>query len=228
MKDELSLKNLKIDIDRLLKLGFKRKNNYYIHEKMILDNSFNLIIKIYDDNVIKSDVIDTATGYKFTPYYIKDLNGNFVGTIKDEYDNIITKIKESCSYKNIFKSRNANLIINYVKEKYEDELEFLWQKFPNNAIFRNKDNNKWYAALLTVKKSKLGINEEGETEIIDLLLESEKIEKMVDNKQYYPGYHMNKKHWITVDLNGFVSIEKIYELIDNSYQLSKNKSKRKR
>ena len=30
------------------------------------------------------------------------------------------------------------------KEKNNDELEFLWEKFDNNAICRNKQNNKWY------------------------------------------------------------------------------------
>ncbi len=39
----------------------------------------------------------------------------------------------------------------------------------------------------------------------------------------FAGYHMNKKHWITIKLDGSVNINEIYELIDNSYNLSKNK-----
>ena len=34
-----------------------------------------------------------------------------------------------------------------------------------------------------------------------------------------PGYHMNKKHWITVQLNGGVPREKLLELIKTSYEL---------
>ncbi|MEZ5002806.1 MAG: MmcQ/YjbR family DNA-binding protein [Chitinophagales bacterium] len=34
-----------------------------------------------------------------------------------------------------------------------------------------------------------------------------------------PGYHMNKKHWNTVDINGELSDRLIYELIDHSYDL---------
>ena len=34
-----------------------------------------------------------------------------------------------------------------------------------------------------------------------------------------PGYHMNKKHWNTVQLNADVSDVLIRELIDHSYQL---------
>lgn len=38
-----------------------------------------------------------------------------------------------------------------------------------------------------------------------------------------PGYHMNKKYWNTVLLNGDISKEKIYFMIDMSYDLVYNK-----
>lgn len=34
-----------------------------------------------------------------------------------------------------------------------------------------------------------------------------------------PGYHMNKKHWNTVQIDGSVSFELIQEWIDHSYDL---------
>ena len=34
-----------------------------------------------------------------------------------------------------------------------------------------------------------------------------------------PGYHMNKKHWNTIILDGTVPSSLIYELIDHSYAL---------
>jgi predicted DNA-binding protein (MmcQ/YjbR family) len=34
-----------------------------------------------------------------------------------------------------------------------------------------------------------------------------------------PGYHMNKKHWNTVILNGQLPAKKIREMIDDSYEL---------
>lgn len=41
-------------------------------------------------------------------------------------------------------------------------------------------------------------------------------------EEYYsikPGWHMNKKHWNTVDVNGDANDKKIFELIDLSYDL---------
>tara|TARA_Y100000815_G_C13346500_1_gene502290 strand:- start:5232 stop:5609 length:378 start_codon:yes stop_codon:yes gene_type:complete len=34
-----------------------------------------------------------------------------------------------------------------------------------------------------------------------------------------PGYHMNKKHWNTVEVNGGLAPKFIIELIDHSYEL---------
>ncbi|MDD3303882.1 MAG: MmcQ/YjbR family DNA-binding protein [Clostridia bacterium] len=223
MEDEIIFKDLKIDFQKLLQLGFIKENDYYKYETKIMDNQFSLVIKIDMNNVVCSDVIELSTNEKFMLYYVISATGEFIGKIRAEYNDIIEKVKNTCCSKNIFKSEYANLIIEYIRQKYNDELEYLWDKFPNNAIWRNKDNNKWYGALLIVQKSKIRIEEEGSIEIIDLLLEQEKIEKIVDNKRYFAGYHMNKKHWITIKLDGSVNINEIYEFIDNSYNLSKGK-----
>ena len=48
-------------------------------------------------------------------------------------------------------------------------------------------------------------------------------EKAVNLREEYesvkPGYHMNKKHWDTIIIDGSVSINKIFEWIDDSYNL---------
>ena len=74
--------------------------------------------------------------------------------------------------------------------------------------------------LLTVSKRKLGINSDEVVEIIDLRIKPDEIENLIDNEKYYPGYHMNKKHWFTVILDGCVSIKDICSKIDESYRLA--------
>jgi len=43
-----------------------------------------------------------------------------------------------------------------------------------------------------------------------------------------PGYHMNKKHWNTVFINGTIPDKEIFSWIDNSYDLISPKKKMKR
>jgi predicted DNA-binding protein (MmcQ/YjbR family) len=43
-----------------------------------------------------------------------------------------------------------------------------------------------------------------------------------------PGYHMNKKHWNTIIVDGSVPLKKLFEWIDHSYDLvSKNLNTKK-
>lgn len=60
-------------------------------------------------------------------------------------------------------------------------------------------------------------------EILDLRYQKNDIKNIIDNYKIFPGYHMNKDNWITIILDGRVELEEIYQLIDNSYQLSLHK-----
>jgi len=48
-------------------------------------------------------------------------------------------------------------------------------------------------------------------------------ERAIELRERYdcitPGYHMNKKHWNTVELNSCIDDKSVMELIDHSYDL---------
>jgi predicted DNA-binding protein (MmcQ/YjbR family) len=56
-------------------------------------------------------------------------------------------------------------------------------------------------------------------------------EKAFELREQYPcvtpGYHMNKKHWNTIRIDGSVSDEKIREWVDHSYDMVKKSLPRK-
>ena len=100
-------------------------------------------------------------------------------------------------------------------------MDFLWEKSPKNAVIRRKSSNKWYAVILIISKRKLNLDSDKIIEVINLHNSSEEIEKLIDNKRYFPAYHMNKKYWCTICLDGRIELEEIYKLIDISYELAK-------
>ena len=61
----------------------------------------------------------------------------------------------------------------------------------------------------------------GKVEVINIKLGREKIQKLLNNKGFYPAYHMNKKDWITIILNDTLKDNDIIALIDESYGLVK-------
>lgn len=134
---------------------------------------------------------------------------------------MLTEITEACYEPAVFKTAQAQMLIDYVRNTYEDEMEFLWEKFPDNAVWRRKDNEKWYGAILTVQRNKLGIDSKEIAEIIDLRIQPEEMEAVLENKHYYPGWHMNKKHWYTIVLDDGVPDEEICRRLDESYRLAK-------
>lgn len=216
---EDKLKNRKINYKELVKYGFKKEKDRYIYKTRIKDNQFEIIIVISEKEKY-SKLIDLENQEEFVLVDIESSNGQFVGQLRQDYDKVIEDVIINCTYKEAFKSNQSKKVIQYIEQKYGDKLEFLWEKFDNNAIWRNKQNEKWYGVILNISEEKLGIKSDKVVEVIDLRYQKEKIETIIDNEKIFHGYHMNKKSWITIKLDGSVDENTIFELIDNSYKLS--------
>ena len=74
--------------------------------------------------------------------------------------------------------------------------------------------------ILTIEEKKLALESDKKIEILDLRFQKDSIQTIIDNNKFFSGYHMNKNSWITIKLDESVDINKIFELIDNSYNLS--------
>lgn len=218
---EIILKNRKINLEKLLSFGFEESDDSYTYHTDLVDGQMRLTVKIDTDGKIYTVVIDNIGGDEYVLHQVEGASGSFVGQVKSEYEAVLEKISEKCFDSEFFKSKWAKEVIAYVRNTYGDELEYLWKKFPNNAVVRRKDNKKWYAALLTVSRRKLGFDSDEEVEILDLRIKPEEIESTVDGIKILPGYHMNKKHWITICLDASVSLDEIHRKINESYLLAK-------
>lgn len=214
-------KNKKLNINKLLSFGFVSADNGYVYHTELIGGQMRLTVRIDAAQKVYTEVIDNISGDEYVLHRVESAAGSFVGQVKTEYEAVINKISAKCFDTEIFKSEQAKAVIAYVRETYGDELEYLWQKFPDNAVVRRKDNQKWYAAILTVSRRKLGFDSNETVEILDLRIKPEKMESTVDNIRFFPGYHMNKKHWFTVCLDGSVGIDEICKKIDESYMLAK-------
>ena len=215
------LKDKKIDLKRLKKFDFKLKDNSYYYTTSLLKNQFEMCVKINVDNSIFTEIIDVETNEPYILHLLEMKRNGYSEKVYRAYSEVLDKIKKECFEDEIFKTYYTNDIINYVKNKYGDELEFLWEKSPKTAVVRRKSSKKWYAVILTISKRKFNLDSDEAVEIINLHNSQEEIEKLIDNKKYFPAYHMNKKHWCTICLDGIVELKEIYKLIDISYELAK-------
>ena len=214
------IKDKKINFKKLEEFGFELIDNSYYYHTSLLKNQFKMSVKINLDNSIFTEIIDTETNEPYVLYLIEKRSG-YSEKVYEAYSEILAKIQKECFEDEIFKANYTKEIITYVKNKYGDELEFLWEKSPKNAVVRRKSSNKWYAVILTVSKRKLNLDSDEIIEVINLHNTVEEIKKLIDNKRYFPTYHMNKKYWCTICLDGTVELKEIYKLIDISYELAK-------
>ncbi len=206
--------------EKLESYGFQKVCGTFKYSTDILNGEFHLEISIGKNAVPDTKLTEAAIGEEYI-LYKTDAVGTFVGEVRIAIAAVLQDISDLCYESAIFKSEQAVKLIDYVREKYGDDLEYLWKKLSDNAVWRRKDSKKWYAALLTVSRRKLGIQSDEIVEIIDLRGKPEEIENLVDNKQYYLGWHMNKKHWYTIILDDSVPLEEICRRIDESYLLAK-------
>lgn len=216
------LKDKKIVYKKLLEYGFVKEKNFYIYQTKLLNNQFEMLV-IVKENKMSSKLIDLESNKEYFLVDVKSSNGAFVSNLRNEYEKNLTMLIDSCTISYVFKSANAKEVIKYIKEKYNDDLEFLFEKSPDNAIIRNKINNKWYALLLKITEDKLGFSSSKKIEILNLRYQKDKIKDLLLNPEIYPAYHMNKNNWITIVLDNNLKKEKLLKLIDNSYNISLKK-----
>ena len=205
--------------DKLAEYGFVCRSDGWDHTTDIMQGAFRLAVGIDKSGAVETDLTEIETG---EPYVLYKTNaaGSYIGEIRGAIESVLADIAARCFVPAAFRTGQAEMAIQYVRETYGDELEFLWKKFPDNAVWRRKDNKKWYGAILTVAGSKLGLPTGRIVEIIDLRMKPGQKEDVLARDNYYPGWHMNKNSWYTLVLDGGVPDEELKTRIDESYTLA--------
>ena len=204
---------------KLLSYGFTTNGDCFQYSTEVCGGTFLLTLQIDENGSFDTDLIETESGEVYV-LYKTGAAGSFVGEIRTTIEQVVSDIVQECYEPRIFKTEQAQMIIGFVRETYGDELEFLWTKFPDNAVWRRKDNKKWYGAVLTVSGKKIGLKSDKMEEIIDLRMSAEDAETVLARAHYYPGWHMNKKSWYTLVLDGSIADDELKQRIRESFDLA--------
>ncbi len=111
-------------------------------------------------------------------------------------------------------------LIDFANEAWGTRPEFPWaDSGDTSSVLRHARTHKWYAVLMQVRASKLGMDSDEVIEVVNVKCDPETLGTLIGSEGFYPAYHMNKKHWMTVLLDGSVPCEMIEELLHISYAL---------
>ena len=119
-----------------------------------------------------------------------------------------------------------NDILRWAEEQYGTKPERLWAAYPTYEVLRRADSGKWYGLVADVERGKLGLDGEGRVDILNVKCDSRLIGSLLTESGFRPAYHMSRRNWITILLDGTVKPEQIYPLLEMSYELVGPKRKK--
>lgn len=203
--------------EKLLQYGFKEEAEKLIYRKEILDSSFSIEI-VFVNSQLMIEVYDLEFDEIYSLFSVDSAVGETVQNIREHVEKLLSSILGLAD-----ESGKISLeVIDYCNNKYGENHVNPLKKHPDILAMVN-EKNKWYSLFLDVEYNKLNKNTDITTKvkILNVKYPADKILEIIDNKNIFPAYHMNKKHWISIVIDKNIKLKTIKELIDISYSLVK-------
>ncbi len=200
--------------NKLKEFGFKGSPLTYTQK---IQNDEMLLTIVIKDQKLQIKVEDEKSLELYTLYQTS-AKGPYVDCVRNTIRDLLEKLRQTCTIPAYFEKKLPHMVLDYIKAKYDVEPEFLWEKFPDYCIFRHRNNEKWFGLLMEILASKLKIQSKEPIQVIDLHISKEGADDLLQEKGIYPGWHMNKKTWISLVLDGTLTDETIQKLIKEIYQ----------
>ena len=200
--------------------GFVEKQGVWTYSCQILQGDFVMTVSITADNV-SFQVFDQETGDLYPQVHMESMRGTFVGSVREACLEELFDIRKACFEVQKFLCPQTKRIMALVREKYGNQLEYLWEKSPDTAVLRHEDNQKWYAILMRIPWDRLDKGREGLVEAVNL--KHDQVADLLSQNGIYPAFHMNKRYWISLPLDDTLTDEKVLELFERSWFLTSKK-----
>jgi len=117
-------------------------------------------------------------------------------------------------------------MLDYAKKTYSTVPDAPFRIAPSYLVLRHADSKKWYALFMDVPREKLGLNGKEYVDVLNIKCDPLLSGSLREVPGYLPAYHMHRDSWITILLDGTVPVKDIFPLLDMSYEITKEKSKR--
>ena len=205
--------------EALESFGFKNAGDVYVFDTLIADNQLKMTVTIDENSEISTRVVDISFGDEYTLHLVEGANGSFVGQVRDEHERVLKEIEDTCFERGYTKYPQTEEIIETVAQKYAIKPECPFADDNETIVFRRKDNQKWFGIIMSISPEKLGLKGKEKIDVMNIKIDPEELNRIVDNQNYFRAYHMNKKMWTTVILDGRLPTKEIMERIENSFNL---------
>ena len=209
---------------KLETFGFALEGDAYFYAEDLLAGSFKLYVRVGNNGVVSTMLLDMESEEPYVLHLVKNAQGAFVGEVRAAYQAVLDRIGEACGEHGSFHGAYVEELLRYVQNTYGDEIEYPWKDM-DAAVIRSHLSKKWYAVFMKVHPSKIGLGGSQPIHIMNLHGTAEQVTALVDGERYFPGWHMNRKYWYTVCLDGSIPMLELQRRIDESFELSQPKKR---
>lgn len=224
----------RVVFERLVPFGFEKSLAGYDYREKILNGDFEVWLHISSLGQVSGKVMDTDLGEEYLALHVAGASGNFVGQVREAYQEVLVRVAEACFEALPFASDQMNRLANHLKATYGDDFDHPFEKYPEFSSFRYPENQKWYGLVMTLARGKLDLGGEQwsqeeldeKVEIINIKVDKGALPELLATKGIYPSYHMNKKSWVTLVFDDALSDEQLFPLVENSRALVAGKALR--
>ena len=204
--------------DKAQAYGFKKMDGIFEYQCPVLSGSFFLKMWIKAQEV-SFKVYDQDTGDEYIQIHLEQLQGHFVGQVREVCQETLAAIRQSCFEVEDFRYPQAKRLMNYISQRFQGRIEYLWERSPDSGAIRHRDTLKWYGVFMAIDWEKLDAGKSGNIEVLNV--KTNQAADLTHEKGIYPAFHMNKKYWVSIPLDNTLADEELFSLVDRSWQLTK-------
>ena len=125
-----------------------------------------------------------------------------------------------------YSSMTRQELTDYIFDEYSVEPAYPFPMDNVTCVFRHIDNRKWFGIAMVVPYRTIGINRDGNVNILNVKCDPIMMGSLRGKAGFRPAYHMNKDKWITILLDGSAEKGDITALLAMSYSMTSGKIRR--
>ena len=209
--------HLRVRSASLAAFGFRRKGKSgWEYASPIDGTALECRVSISARGAVSEKVVDLTSGDDYALYRVANATGRFVGQVREAVTALLKRIAASCFERDVFTLEQSRALLEAVRNRWNEELEFLWEDSPEYAVLRRTDTGKWYAVMMRLPMRKFGLPDNAVSEFLLLRIPRDAGDAILEDSRFLPAYHMNKRTWFAIRLDGGVELAEILQLTECS------------
>ena len=203
--------------EKLTAFGFHADHGVWTYAAPLGDLGVELHVTL-TENTLTLHVYDPDMGENYLPFEMPNDTGAFAAAVREAAEAVVRRLQDECTVQ----ADGTARIVAYARAQYGTETEQPWEKYPGFCTLKTPEN-KWYGLVMPVPAKVLGLVGTDTVTVLNVKAAPEKVVALPDGRHYFPAYHMNKKHWLSILIDSDLPDAAWQELLQESYSLAGGK-----